>query len=334
MDSALKSYRAPLRISLAGGGTDHAHHYSRFGGLTVGFTINRGLEVMPVSAARRDLLPDGWITLKPDDPLVRAARIYLGVPREAEFASRTDVSGVGTGLATSAAFLLAFQAAVAQKIGKPEDAAEKTHHIESVLVGRFSGKQDPYLVAHGGFQALHISRSGSVMTEPLAVSDSMHRFISDRVLLFHSGVDRAPDFMKSRQRLLPSSTKDDATMTRVQAIAHEMLRVVEEGLYDQIAPLVAEHWDMKCARTPYVAPARVLEYIDLAKSLGADGYKLIGAGGGGYLLLLAPLERIRDLRCGMAAVGAHELSFDLDMQGVSESNGQSVQHRRRPARGA
>lgn len=274
----------------------------------------------PVISARRDLLPEGWTMLNRDDPLVRAARSYLDVPNEAEFASRTDVSGVGTGLATSAAFLLALQAAVAQKINKPEDGAEKVHHIESDLVGRFCGKQDPYLVARGGLQALHISQSGSVMTEPVAASECLRRFISDRVLLFHSGVDRDPDFMTRSQRSLPSSAKDDSMMTRVHAIAHEMLRIVRESRYDQIAPLVAEHWELKCARTPHVAPPQVLERIDLAKRLGADGYKLIGAGGGGYILLLAPLERIPDLRRGMAGLGAQELSFELDTQGVSQAD--------------
>jgi D-glycero-alpha-D-manno-heptose-7-phosphate kinase len=234
-----------------------------------------------------------------------------------EIASVADVPA-GTGMGSSGAYTVAVlkALAMARRISiTPGDLAEQACEIEIDILKEPVGKQDQYVSAHGGICAYTFERDGSVRVEPLELSEQTLRKLRNNFLLFYTGEARSASNILAHQvtQTEASDTEMVENLHRTKEMGQESRRLLEAGEIEAYAEVMHEHWENKRRRSPGMANERIDTLYTLARRSGALGGKLVGAGGGGFLLVYA--ERPEDTRQAMAAGGAPELVFDFEFQG-------------------
>ena len=315
--------RSPLRVTLAGGGTDLPSWYARNGGYVVAAAIDRHVFMLVNTEhqARIRLKHIEWEEVDSSDqvqhPILREAlqRRWNGAP--IELASTSDVPP-GTGLGSSGAYAVCALGALAIASGHPAVAgelAEEACDIEIEALGRTVGKQDQYASAFGGIRAYGFARDGVVGAEPLAIDPGTLAALEEGLLLIYSGEQRsASDLLAAEaQGARAGDGTVERSLTRGVEIAHEVRESLERGDLAAFAALMNDQWDAKLARSPAMATARMEELRRLACEAGAGGVMQMGAGGGGYLLAYAADPA--PVRTALAEAGAAELRFRLDPAG-------------------
>lgn len=315
---------APMRVSLAGGGTDLPSYADHFGSTVVGLAIDRYVQVLCCradQAEQLDALLEGVEHIGHDelleDGLTQAAMRRVGSPdvRLACVSDATPRSGLGG----SGAFLVALLAALRGGVSAgPVALAEQASAVEMVDLSRMVGKQDHYLASHGGMRVLRIDRHGRVTPEAFAMSRRLRRYVDERLLLFHTGLQRDAGAILARQDA-QTKRSDRDTLGRLHAIqelAHTLLSALADDRVEEIGPVLAEHWRYKSELSDAVAVPHAVELLERAHAVGADGGKLLGAGGGGYLLVSCRPGRQTSVRQAMLAMGAVELPFGPSDTGV------------------
>jgi D-glycero-alpha-D-manno-heptose-7-phosphate kinase len=315
--------RAPLRISLGGGGTDLPSYYREHGGFLVAGAINKYIYMLTHTVFQRRYRLKYSEFEEVDDPseirhpLLREAltRHWEGEPLE--IASLADVPA-GTGLGSSGAYTVCLLKALALArcmATTPADLAERACEIEIDILGEPVGKQDQYVAAHGGICTYTFNADDTVEVRPLVLAEQTLRMMDRNFLLFYTGDARSASAILADQ--VTRTTSGDAEMVanlhRTKEIGYESAALLQSGDLERYAELMHEHWVNKRRRSPGMASERVDTLYTLARRSGAIGGKLVGAGGGGFLLVYAP--RPDDTRQAMAAAGAQELSFEFDFLG-------------------
>jgi D-glycero-alpha-D-manno-heptose-7-phosphate kinase len=315
--------RSPLRVTLAGGGTDLPSWYGRNGGYVVAAAIDRHV-FMLVNTEHQDRIRLKHMEWEEADapeqvqhPILREAllRRWNGAPLE--LASTSDVPP-GTGLGSSGAYAVCALGALALAGGSPAAAAELAEEACDIEIGvlrRTVGKQDQYASAFGGIRAYGIARDGVVAAEPLALDEAVIGALDDGLLLFYSGEQRsASDLLAGEAQAAQAGDGTvERSLGRAVEIAHAVRDALERGDLGAFGALMNEQWDAKLARAPGMATARMDELRRAALGAGAEGVMQMGAGGGGYLLAYAAdPERVR---ASMETAGAPELRFRLDPDG-------------------
>ncbi len=322
VDSAI-SIRAPLRIALGGGGTDLPSHYRRNGGFVVSAAINRYVRMRVSPAGGESWVLDHLEREQVTDParighpILRAAVARHGCGRPLEMISAGDVEP-GTGLGSSGAYTVAAVKALAVMSGRdldPAALAEAACRIEIEDLERTVGKQDQYASAYGGANALTFGADGSVAVERLALGPEMRSALKEHFLLFDTGARRSAAGVLSGQ--VQRTLAGDGGLERNLAATAEAARAgraaIENDDLDAFAELMDRQWELKRERLIHLPMARIAELRALALSSGARAAMLMGAGGGGYLLVYAPEPE--PVRVALEAAGAPELPFDLDESG-------------------
>jgi len=317
------STRAPLRISLGGGGTDVPSYYREHGGFLVAGAVDKYIYMLTHTVFQRRYRMKYSEFEEVDDPgeirhpILRETilRHWEGSPLE--IASIADVPA-GTGLGSSGAFTVCLLKALALGRGSattPARLAEDACEIEIDVLGEPIGKQDQYVSAHGGICAYTFNPDETVDVRPLALSADTRSKLNNNLLLFYTGEARAASRILSDQvaRTEKGETAMLENLHRIKDIGRESCTLLENGELERYGELMHEHWETKRARSPAMSSERVDELYTLAQRSGALGGKLVGAGGGGFLLVYAP--RPDDTRQAMAAAGAPELRFDFEFQG-------------------
>ena len=319
--------KAPLRISLGGGGTDLPSYYSQHGGFLVAGAIDKYVYMLIHTVFQRRYLMKYSETEDVKEigeirhPILREtlARNWRGNP--IEIASVADVPS-RTGMGSSGAFTVALikGLAHARQTSITQGAlAESASEIEIEILKEPCGKQDPYVAAHGGICAYTFGTDGHVTVEPLELSPDTLRGLREQLLLFYTG--------EARDASTVLSDQDQRTKTGDEEMLQNMHRTKEMGRQAQellvagdlfaYAELMHEHWLNKRLRSPGMATGRIDELYTLARRSGVIGGKLVGAGGGGFLLVYA--RHPADTRQAMAAAGAVELPFDFEFSGATSS---------------
>ncbi len=316
--------RAPLRISLGGGGTDIPSYYRERGGFLVAGAIDKYVYMLThtVFQNRFRLKYSEFEEVdNPADirhPILREVLQlhWRGAPLE--IASVADIPA-GTGLGSSGSYtvcLLKALAVAGRMATTPGGLAEAACHIEIDVLGEPSGKQDQYAAAHGGICAYTFNEDDSVTVEPLDLPDETLQKMEDGFLLFYTGETRKATTILADQ---DAKTREmDAAMLanldRTKEIGYESRTLLEQGDLIRYAELMHEHWLNKKARSAGMSTARADDLYEIARANGAIGGKLVGAGGGGFLLLYS--EDVDHLRRAMDDASAPEVRFRFDFHGA------------------
>ena len=316
--------RAPLRISLGGGGTDIPSYYRERGGFLVAGAIDKYVYMLTHTVFQQRYRLKYSEFEEVDDPadirhpILREALCLHWQGAPLEIASVADIPA-GTGLGSSGSYTVCLLKALAlagRMASTPGDIAEAACHIEIDVLGEPSGKQDQYAAAHGGICAYTFHEDDTVTVEPLRLPGDTLQKMQDGFLLFFTGETRKATTILADQ---DARTRDmDAAMLanldRTKEMGFESRALLESGDLVRYAELMHEHWLNKKARSAGMSTGRADDMYDVARANGAIGGKLVGAGGGGFLLVYS--EDVDRLRRAMDGVSAPEVRFEFDFQGV------------------
>jgi D-glycero-alpha-D-manno-heptose-7-phosphate kinase len=319
--------RSPLRISLGGGGTDLPSYYLEHGGFVISAAINRYVYITLHEIFRPELIvkySKMEIVERVADlnhPIVREAlRMVLG--EDVSYLEMTSMSDIpaGTGLGSSGSFttalLWALHTMKSTLIGRQE-LAEEACHIEIDRLGEPIGKQDQYIASYGGVQCMTFETDGTVRVEPLAATSETLYNLEDNLVLFFTGYTRSASAILMEQ---DSKTKEkDSGMTQnlhlIKELGLESRRAFERGDVRAFGDIMHTHWEHKRKRSAGMSNPSIDEWYEAGRANGALGGKLIGAGGGGFLMFYAE-DKIR-LREAMRRLGLVEVRVRFDFDGCA-----------------
>jgi D-glycero-alpha-D-manno-heptose-7-phosphate kinase len=317
--------RSPLRISLGGGGTDLPSYYGKHGGFLIAAAIDKYIYI---TVHRRFV--DGFLLKyshleevasidEIQHPIIREALKLADVrERNLEIASMADIPA-GTGLGSSGSFttaLLKALHALRKNLVHPSELAEQACCIEMEKLREPIGKQDQYISAYGGITCFEFLPDGRVKASPLNVSEDTLLELEDNLLLFFTGYARSASKILQEQH--DKSTQSDETMLEnlhfVKELGRESQRALEKHNLREFARLLDVHWRRKKERSAVMSNQFIDESYDVAMANGALGGKLIGAGGGGFLMFYAQ-DKAR-LRDAMRERGLTEVRFRFEPEGT------------------
>ena len=315
--------RAPLRISLGGGGTDLPSYYREHGGFVVAGGIDKYVYMLTHTVFQRRYRMKYSELEEADEieairhPILRETlrRHWRGNPLE--IASVADVPA-GTGMGSSGAYTVCLIKGLAQARHTSITAgalAEAACEIEIDVLGEPVGKQDPYVAAHGGICAYTLNPDGSVDVEPLELDPHVLALMRERLLLFYTGAARSASTVLADQDERSKAGDEEMleNLHRTKELGRRSYELLVAGDLDSYAELMHDHWEHKRRRSPGMTDAHIDRLYTLARRSGCIGGKLVGAGGGGFLLVYA--TRPEDVRQAMAAAGVQELVFDFEFAG-------------------
>lgn len=321
--------RSPLRISLGGGGTDLPSYYREHGGFLIAAAIDK---YVYITVHRRFV--DGFLlkyshleevaTIKEiKHPIIREALKLAGVQeRNLEIASMADIPA-GTGLGSSGSFttaLLKALHALRKNLVHPSELAEQACFIEIEKLREPVGKQDQYIAAYGGITCFHFLPDDRVQASPLKISEETLLELEDNLLLFFTGYSRSASRILREQD--DKSKRSDKAMVEnlhfVKELGQQSQRALEGDDLHEFARLMDLHWQRKKERSAGMSNERINEWYDFAMANGALGGKIIGAGGGGFLMFYAA-DKAR-LRHAMRERGLMEVRFRFEAEGTKILN--------------
>jgi D-glycero-alpha-D-manno-heptose-7-phosphate kinase len=317
--------RSPLRITLGGGGTDLPSYYGEHEGFVVAAAIDKYVYITLYQGFAEDLLlkyskMERVHHLKDvEHPIIREAIGMTDVEiRGLEINSMADVPA-GTGLGSSGSFTTALLKALhAQKrsLVHPRDLAEQACHIEIEKLHEPVGKQDQYIAAYGGVTCFDFRRDGHVDARPASLTEEVRDNLEDSLVMFYTGYSRSAGSILKEQDQKTKSADGDMVknLHYVKELGHRSLAALQSGDLDGFGELMHEHWEHKKRRSGSMSNGNIDEWYALARKSGATGGKLIGAGGGGFLLFHTNDKA--KLRHAMLGTGLRELRFRFDFEGT------------------
>lgn len=324
--TALIITRTPLRISLGGGGTDLPSYYrENGGGFLVAAAINKYIYVSvhdnfePEFLLKYSKIEKALTFQEIEHPMIREALGLFQPDRYLEISSQADIPA-GTGLGSSGSFavgLLHALSADKHRSMSQETLAELACNLEIDVLKEPVGKQDQYIAALGGLRSIEFRPDGTVVSESVYLDQASRIDLEERLLLFYTGVRRSAG---EELAALDSgvSVKDKgmtSNLDSVKVLGQESLRALELGDWDRLGRLFFQQWRAKYERSPSTIHKQVDEWIESGIKSGALGGKLVGAGGGGFLLFLA--ENKTRLRQRMQELGLKEVYFSFDYDGTA-----------------
>jgi D-glycero-alpha-D-manno-heptose-7-phosphate kinase len=317
--------RSPLRISLGGGGTDLPSYYREHGG----FLIAAAIDKYVYATVMRPFTPGIYLKYSNLEHVDQVSAVQHPIIREVldelrlrtpqvEITTLADIPS-GTGLGSSGSFTTALIKALYSHYRKnihPKELAELACKIEIEKLGEPIGKQDQYIAAFGGITAFTFKTDGSVISEVLAIStDTLHK-LEDNLLLFFTGISRSASSILLDQDS-KSKAKDSNMMENlhfIKELGYKSRDALLAGNTNDFGELMQEHWEYKRSRSQGMTNEFINDSYELALKNGAIGGKLVGAGGGGFLMFYA---KDKDkLRAAMASQGLEEVRFQFDFEGT------------------
>jgi D-glycero-alpha-D-manno-heptose-7-phosphate kinase len=317
--------RSPLRISLGGGGTDLPSYYQDHSGFLIAAAIDKYVYILIHRRfVARILLK--YSQMEEADriedikhPLIREALKLVGwEDLRLEIASMADIPA-GTGLGSSGSFTTALLKALhsgMKNLVHPGELAEQACKIEIDILKEPVGKQDPYIASFGGITCFRFLPNGQVEVWPLKISQRTLYDMEDHLLLFFTGYTRsAGEILKEQDSRSKQNDPDMiANMHFVKQIGRDIKEALEQGELQRFGELMNTHWESKKRRSKSMSNDRIDHWYRLARENGALGGKLIGAGGGGFLMFLCREgSRVRQV---MTDEGLEEVRFRFDFEGT------------------
>lgn len=279
------AFHAPARISLFGGGTDVPSYSEVHGGAVISMAI--------------DIYNHYYID-------------YLNK----SIVTATNFSGyISSGLGSSASFFVSFIAAQAKVNGitmTPYEIASRAWVLENTVLGKYTGKQDHYISALGGFRLLVFNKEQTVESQLLPVGD-----ISDWIILLYTG--RGRDNNKIQNHMKSLSKRKIKSLHEIKKLVLYASDAIRRGDYYTLGGLLADSWEMKKELDPHISNPYIDGIYATGMENGAIGGKLLGAGGGGYMIFICDPQKNNKLKQALRSPVTEIIDFSIDMKGVYES---------------
>jgi D-glycero-alpha-D-manno-heptose-7-phosphate kinase len=320
--------RTPFRLALGGGGTDLPSYYRKYEGFLVTAAINKYMylsvnipavvNTIKINYSKVEIIDlDKIHTIKHD--IVREVLRFLKVNEPVEINSMADLSA-GTGLGSSSAYTVGILRALnvyKRRYISTQELAEEACRIEIDLVGKPIGKQDQYASAFGGINALEIDTLGNVTVFPLHIHQETVYELEHRLLMFYTNIQRDANEILGEQSKKAHDDDEAAirAMHRIKEIGREIKRALETDDVTRFGRLLHDHWLEKKTISDKMSSPKIDSWYEKAIQNGAIGGKLIGAGGGGFLLLCAENGMRKHLRATLEAEGLRYMDFQFDWEG-------------------
>jgi D-glycero-alpha-D-manno-heptose-7-phosphate kinase len=317
--------RAPVRISLGGGGTDLPSYYSKFGGFLIAAAIDkyifisinkRFFSTIRLSYSETEIV-DSVDQVK--HRIFREALKLLGIVNQVEIVSIADVPS-NCGLGSSSAFtvsLLNGLHAYKREFVSLQDLAEEACRLEIDILGEPIGKQDQYMSALGGLCSLTFETDGRVRVEPLHLPADKMMDLENNLSLFYTGVERKASEILSFQneRTKTNDKTVVSTLDRIKEIGLDSRRALERGDLDEFGALLDLHWQIKKGLSEKISSPRFDEVYETARRSGALGGKIMGAGGGGFFMFYSQNRKGRLIEA-LQRLGLSYTPFRFDFEGA------------------
>jgi D-glycero-alpha-D-manno-heptose-7-phosphate kinase len=320
--------RSPFRIPLGGGGTDLPSYYKKFNGFLITASINKYMFISINQPAIVNKIKINYsiteiIDLDKIDELkheiVRETLKFLKIKSPLEISSMADLSA-GTGMGSSSSYTVALLRGLNLMLRRYipiQELAEEACHIEIDLIGKPIGKQDQYAAAFGGIIELKINQSGVVEVAPLNLENELINELENRLMMFYTNIERNANDILSEQTKKISIDENVAlnAMHKIKEIGLEVKESLVNGDIDMFGKLMHEHWLTKRSISEQMSNSKIDEWYTLALKNGAIGGKIMGAGGGGFLLLCSENGKRKSLRKAMEEAGMKYMDFKFDWEG-------------------
>ena len=316
--------RSPLRISLGGGGTDLPSYYTKHEGLLLAGAINKYIfvtindvftkyHIIKYSSVEQVTTVD-----EIKHPIIREALRETNLKNKfIEITTMADIPS-GTGLGSSGSFTTALLKALNQykrHLLHPEELAEAACDIEINKLGEPIGKQDQYIASYGGLTKFQFKKDGKVVATPLEIDEHTLYELEDNLLLFFTGYSRsAGSILKEQDQ--KSAVSDEEMINNlhfIKDLGMQSITSLEKGDLSNFAELMNVHWNAKKKRSASMSNGHINEWYEEALNNGAIGGKLVGAGGGGFLMFYAN-DKVA-LRKKMTELGLEEVRMKFDFEG-------------------
>jgi D-glycero-alpha-D-manno-heptose-7-phosphate kinase len=315
--------RTPFRLSLGGGGTDLPSFYRKYGGFFISGALNSYMHIVlndrfepgiRVSYSRTEIVETAD---QIKHPIVRETLKHLDFPARIEIVSLADVPAA-TGLGSSGSFSVGLLNALYahQKVFKtPEQIAEEACYIAMERLHEPSGKQDEYAASLGGIRSYDVDREGHVTPKELKIAPETLSELEYGIMMFYTGIKRSATDILGAQR--DKVTNDEGALEKMHSIKKiglESKKALESGDLRRFGELLHEHWTLKRGVTEEISTDGIDRWYALARENGALGGKVVGAGGGGFLMLYCEEGR-QKVRAALAKEGLVEFRFAFDFEG-------------------
>jgi D-glycero-alpha-D-manno-heptose-7-phosphate kinase len=315
--------RSPLRITLGGGGTDLPYYYTKNEGFVLSAAINKYVYLSLIKPFFKRLIlkyssfENCQHFSEIRHPIFRETLAYFKIYPQLEISSSTDIPS-GTGLGSSGSFTCALVKLVSLSLGKKlnkKEIARVACHIEIDILKQTIGKQDQYISSFGGIRSFKFHKDGKVTNNIAKISKKTITNLENKLILFFTGITRkAPDILKFYSPIYRSEKKILENLDETKNIGYKIKKLLEAGKIDDFGELMNIHWILKKERSNLISNKKIDEYYKIGLKNGAIGGKLIGAGGGGFLMFVAKdKEKLENV---MSKKNLKKISFKFDFVGT------------------
>lgn len=312
--------RTPLRISFVGGGSDFPAYYENFPGAVVSTAINKFIYIN-VNKKFDNLIRASYsiteFVKKPcqlKHELIKEALLLLGLDGGIEITSISDIPSQGTGLGSSSTYtvgLLNALHAFKNEYASSEKLAREACFIEMIKCRKPIGKQDQYAAAYGNFNFIQFWPDGSVSVEPIICKKQIKKRLEENLLLLYTGLTRKSEsILEEQKRKTEDSGRSKEVITIMVGLAKRMKQALEVGELDKFGDFLDENWKLKKQLALKISNPQIDGWYEKARRLGALGGKILGAGGGGFLLLYVPKKRQAGLKKSLKELRPIPFAFE------------------------
>ena len=321
--------RTPFRIPLGGGGTDLPSYYSNHGGALITAAINKYMYIninepavgntIRINYSKTEEVPlDCVYTIEHE--IVRETLKYLDICRPLEISSMADLSA-GTGMGSSSSYTVGLLKGLNQMLRRHiplQNLAEEACKIEIHLIGKPIGKQDQYAATFGGIIKMDIDKLGRVSCSPMELEQEVIYEMENRMLMFYTGIQRDANVILQEQSDKTKVSKSVAleAMHKIKEIGLDIQKNMVSGNLDKVGKLIHAHWMTKKKISTKMSDSNIDSWYELGMQNGGLGGKIMGAGGGGFMLFFVKKGSRKKLRSAMEAAGLKYMDFRFDYDGV------------------
>lgn len=319
--------RTPFRISFIGGGSDIPQFYKYSPGATISTTINKYVYIclsknfyeslIRLSYSKTEIVED---LNKLEHTRVRACLEKFGIERGIEIVTIANIPSKGTGLGSSSSFtvgllnaLYAYQGKTVRKGLIASDACK----IEIETLKQPMGKQDQYIASFGGFKFIEYLPNGKVVVNDISCKQETLSHIQESILLFFTGITRPSNSILKGQIGGYRETDKFREVQKMVKLVHELRKDLENNNLSSFGDILHEGWLIKKTLADRISNPEIDEMYRIARTNGALGGKLLGAGGGGFLLIYAPTKSHKAIRRGLSKYKETKVSFESEGTKIS-----------------